>query len=89
MAVREYAERGRRLWAFRCWGTETCDGWLGLGHHTQTAALAERERHVAEAHGEPAATAPTPVPCPACRRADQAGLAPGEQHDDCVKEPQP
>jgi hypothetical protein len=27
-----------------------------------------------------------PVPCPACRRADQAGLAPAEQHDDCTKE---
>ncbi|MFD6553748.1 hypothetical protein [Streptomyces sp. NPDC058398] len=26
------------------------------------------------------------VPCPACRRADQAGLAPIEQHDDCAKE---
>lgn len=29
-----------------------------------------------------------PVPCPACRRADQAGLAPDEQHDDCTKEQQ-
>lgn len=56
MAVREYTERGRHLWAFRCWGTETCDGWLGLGHHTQTSALVERERHAAEAHSteEPA-----------------------------------
>lgn len=86
MAVREYTERGRRLWAFRCWGTETCDGWLGLGHETQTSALAERERHVAEAHGEHAATAPAPGPCPACRRADQAGLAPTEQHDDCAQQ---
>jgi hypothetical protein len=25
-----------------------------------------------------------PVPCPACQRADQAGLAPDEQHDDCA-----
>jgi hypothetical protein len=56
MAVREYTERGRRLWAFRCWGTEACDGWLGLGHHTQASALLERERHVAEAH-----TAPEPI----------------------------
>ncbi len=53
MAVQEYTERGRRLWAFRCWGTEGCDGWLGLGHHTQTSALSERERHVAEAHAAP------------------------------------
>ena len=28
----------------------------------------------------------TPGPCPACRRADQAGLAPTEQHRDCLKE---
>jgi hypothetical protein len=55
MAVREYTERGRRLWVFRCWGTEACDGWLGLGHHTQTSALLERERHVAEEHAEPTA----------------------------------
>lgn len=60
MTVREYTERGRRLWAFRCWGTDTCDGWLGLGHHTQTSALAERERHVIEAHVEPRACS-----CPA------------------------
>ena len=64
MTVQEYTERGRHLWAFRCWGTDTCDGWLGLGHHTQTSALAERERHVAEAHTAPApaATAWTPPP---------------------------
>ena len=55
MTVREYTERGRRLWVFRCWGTEACDGWLGLGHHTQTSALLERERHVAEEHAEPTA----------------------------------
>jgi hypothetical protein len=61
MTVREYTERGRTLWAFRCWGTDTCDGWLGLGHHTQSSALAERERHVAEAHAgtSPAATEAT------------------------------
>jgi hypothetical protein len=52
MTVQEYTERGRKLWAFRCWGTDTCDGWLGLGHHTQTSALVERERHVVEAHVE-------------------------------------
>jgi hypothetical protein len=27
-----------------------------------------------------------PGPCPACRRADQAGLAPTEQHDECVNQ---
>lgn len=86
MTVQEYTERGRRLWAFRCWGTDTCDGWLGLGHHTQTSALLERERHVAEEHVEsgPAATqATSATPCPACARADQAGLAPAELHPAC------
>ncbi|MGK9463957.1 hypothetical protein ACSLFT_28585 [Streptomyces sp. G6] len=58
MSVQEYREHGRRLWAFRCWGTETCDGWLGLGHHTETSAMLERERHVAEEHGEQPAPAP-------------------------------
>lgn len=58
MTVSEYTERGRRLWVFRCWGTDTCDGWLGLGHHTQTSALIERERHVAEAHEEPTPASP-------------------------------
>jgi hypothetical protein len=53
MTVQEYTEHGRRLWAFRCWGTEACDGWLGLGHHTQSSALLERERHVAEEHAAP------------------------------------
>ncbi|MEV6014704.1 hypothetical protein [Streptomyces sp. NPDC051997] len=43
-------------------------------------AATERARHIAEDH--PA----KPGPCPACRRADQAGLAPAEQHRDCVKE---
>lgn len=58
MSVQEYREHGRILWAFRCWGTDTCDGWLGLGHHTETSALLERERHVAEEHGEQPAPAP-------------------------------
>jgi len=60
MAVQEYTERGRTLWAFRCWGTDTCDGWLGLGHHTQTSAKLEQERHVAEAHAEPGPECPDP-----------------------------
>ena len=57
MTVQEYTERGRRLWVFRCWGADTCDGWLGLEHDTQTSALAERERHVAEEHPEPSPAA--------------------------------
>ncbi|NUS22705.1 MAG: hypothetical protein HOV92_00555 [Streptomyces sp.] len=54
-------ERNLQRWVFRCWGTDTCDGWLGLGHHTEASALREWDRHVAEAHTEPApATATEP-----------------------------
>lgn len=72
MTVQEYTERGLRLWAFRCWGTDTCDGWLGLRHQTQASALRERERHVAEAHAEVVAQ---PGYCPHCGRGDCAPTA--------------
>jgi hypothetical protein len=79
LVVQPYrTDRGDPAWVFRCWGTDTCDGWLSLDHSSQQSAERARDRHVAEAH--PAG------PCPACRRADQAGLAPTEQHDDCAKE---
>lgn len=57
----------------------------------------DRARHAAALHRQGLISnielyavieAPTAVPCPACRRADQAGLAPDEQHDDCTTEPQ-
>ncbi|MFC7817590.1 hypothetical protein ACFUTR_23450 [Streptomyces sp. NPDC057367] len=70
MTVQEYREHGRILWAFRCWGTATCDGWLGLGHHTETSALLERERHVAEEHGE------QPAPAPAATQATDVKTLP-------------
>jgi hypothetical protein len=44
--------------------------WLTVGTHDLSTPTPDRP----------------PVPCPACRRADQAGLAPDEQHDDCTKE---
>ncbi|MEU0207383.1 hypothetical protein [Streptomyces canus] len=51
LAVQPYRdERNRPRWAFRCWGTDVCNGWLGLGHHREATALIERDRHVAEAH---------------------------------------
>lgn len=37
-------------WAARCWGTETCDGWLSLDHDTERWAEIARNRHVAEEH---------------------------------------
>jgi hypothetical protein len=80
MIVKAYRDHGAEKWVFRCWGTDTCDGALSLDHYSQQSAERARDRHVAEQH--PA----EPVPCPACRRADQAGLAPGELHHDCAKE---
>lgn len=54
LAVREYqAEDGSQKWAARCWGTETCDGWLSLDHDTEQWAETARDRHITEQHTEP------------------------------------
>lgn len=50
LVVQPYRERGEQLWVFRCWGTDTCDGWLSLGHHNEQSAQRARDRHVAEEH---------------------------------------
>jgi hypothetical protein len=39
-------------WVFRCWGTDTCDGWLSLDHASQQSAERARDRHVSEEHGQ-------------------------------------
>jgi len=53
----------------------------------EVCLLCATEQKPAPVPSGPAATQATEtVPCPACQRADQAGLAPGEQHDDCAKE---
>lgn len=52
LVVQPYREHGVEKWVFRCWGSDTCDGWLGLGHHTQQSAERERDRHLAEDHKE-------------------------------------
>lgn len=46
-------DRHENVWVFRCWGTDTCDGWLSLDHHSEQSAVRARDRHVAEEHGEP------------------------------------
>jgi hypothetical protein len=83
MIVKAYRDHGVEKWVFRCWGTDTCDGYLSLDHTSQQSAERARDRHAAEDHP------PTPVPCPACARAGQAGLAPTEQHPDCRTQEQP
>lgn len=56
MAVKPYrADDGSQKWVFRCWGTDTCDGYLSLDHDTERWAQIARDRHVTEAH-TPAAT---------------------------------
>jgi hypothetical protein len=77
LVVQPYRDHGEQKWVFRCWGTDTCDGYLSLDHQSQQSAERARDRHVAEDHSTP------PAPCPACARAGQAGLAPTEQHPDC------
>lgn len=46
------ADNGQQRWVFRCWGTDTCDGWLSLDHHTQQSARRARDRHAAEHHAQ-------------------------------------
>lgn len=51
LVVQPYrTDRGDPAWVFRCWGTDTCDGWLSLDHHTRQSAERARNRHVTEAH---------------------------------------
>lgn len=52
--VQQYRADGTTRWAARCWGTETCDGWLSLDHDTERWAEIARDRHIAEDHSEPA-----------------------------------
>jgi hypothetical protein len=53
LVVQPYrADDGTPKWVFRCWGTDTCDGWLSLDHYNQQSAERARDRHIAEAHAE-------------------------------------
>jgi hypothetical protein len=38
-------------WAWRCWGTDDCDGWLSHGHTSAAAARRAYDRHVQREHG--------------------------------------
>lgn len=53
LVVQPYrTDQGRPAWVFRCWGTDTCNGWLSLDHTSQQSAERARDRHVAEEHTE-------------------------------------
>lgn len=45
-------DRGDNVWVFRCWGSDSCDGWLSLDHHSEQSAERARDRHVTEEHAE-------------------------------------
>ena len=51
LVVQPYrADDGSKKWVFRCWGTDTCDGWLSLDHASQQSAERARDRHLSEEH---------------------------------------
>jgi len=59
LVVQQYrADDGSQKWAFRCWGTDTCDGWLSLDNSSQQWAERARDRHVAEKHQAESAPGP-------------------------------
>jgi hypothetical protein len=43
-------DRGDPAWVFRCWGTDTCDGWLSLDHSSEQSAARALTSHLAEFH---------------------------------------
>lgn len=60
-------------WVFRCWGTDTCDGWLSLDHTSQQSAERTRDRHVAEHHPEEQHTVADTPACTATIEGPHAG----------------
>lgn len=63
LVVQPYrTDQGRPAWVFRCWGTDTCNGWLSLDHTSQQSAERARDRHVAEAHTPQPPAGPTATP---------------------------
>lgn len=62
-------DQNQPRWAFRCWGTDACDGWLSLELSSERWAEVVRDRHIAEAHPEMAATEATHDAGPSVREA--------------------
>ena len=55
LVVQPYrADDNSQKWVFRCWGTDTCDGWLSLDHASEQSAVRALTRHTEEDHGAPA-----------------------------------
>ena len=43
-------DRSENAWVFRCWGTDTCDGWLSLDHASEQSAVRALVAHAEEFH---------------------------------------
>ncbi|MFE7972981.1 hypothetical protein [Streptomyces shenzhenensis] len=80
MIVKPYHDHGHEKWVFRCWGTDRCDGWLSLDHHSRQSAEHARDRHVAEEHQE------NPVPKPVCTATIEGPHVPGGKPVQCTRE---
>lgn len=77
-------DHGNPAWVFRCWGTDTCDGWLSLDHTSEQSARRARDRHVAEEHAAPSWTEPThDHPCTATI---EGRATPGGRPVTCTRE---
>jgi hypothetical protein len=51
LVVQPYRDdQNRARWVFRCWGTDTCDGWLSLDHTSAQTAARALTSHVEEFH---------------------------------------
>lgn len=51
LVVQPYRDdQNRPRWVFRCWGTDTCDGWLALDHTSEQSAGRALVSHIAEFH---------------------------------------
>lgn len=44
--------RNQPAWAWRCWGSAHCKGWVGIDLYSEEAARSELDRHLAEEHKE-------------------------------------
>lgn len=81
LVVQPYRDHGVEKWVFRCWGTDTCDGWLSLDHTSQQWAEAARDRHLAEDHKEQ----PMPTEKPDCTATIDGPHIPGDSPVSCTR----
>lgn len=81
LVVQPYRDHGKRQWVFRCWGTDTCDGWLSLDHFSKESAERARDRHVAEEH-----TRENPMPTTPCNATITGPNVPDDETLTCTVE---